>query len=145
MDFAPIASALEAAGIAVIRPRKVSDSERVEMRARIAGCDLAVVEADYAIAATGTCVVVSTPERPSSLTLLPPINVILVDTDRVLPDLAAAIEALGPATVAAHRVAMISGPSRTADIEKMIVLGVHGPRQLYTCAVWNPAAPAARS
>jgi L-lactate dehydrogenase complex protein LldG len=144
MDLAPIAKGLEAAGIAVISPRKVKDSERLEMRASIAKCDLAVVEADYAIAATGTCAVVSAPERPGSLTLLPPVNIILVNTDRILPDLAATIGALGPTTVAANRMALISGPSRTADIEKMIVLGVHGPHRLCACAVWNPEGAAPR-
>jgi len=35
-----------------------------------------------------------------------------------------------------HRIALITGPSRTADIEKMIVVGVHGPKQLYAMIVW---------
>jgi L-lactate dehydrogenase complex protein LldG len=95
-----------------------------------------VVEADYAIAATGTLVVVATPRRPGSLTLLPPANVILVDAARVLPDIAAVLNALGPAMIQEHRVAFITGPSRTADIEKMIVLGVHGPKDLYAAVVW---------
>jgi L-lactate dehydrogenase complex protein LldG len=139
MDFAPFAKALEAAGMTVVRTRAVAEAERAGMRERIANCDLAVVEADYAIAATGTFAVVATPERPSSLTLLPPANVILVDADRILPDLAAVIGSLGAETIANHRVALITGPSRTADIEKMIVLGVHGPRQLYAAAVWRQA------
>lgn len=146
MDFAPLANALETAGVTIIRPRKAADdAARAEMRARLADCDLAIVEADYAIAATGTFAVVASPERPSSLTLLPPANIILVDADRILPDLAAVIGALGSETIANHRVALITGPSRTADIEKMIVLGVHGPRQLYAAAVWNqPDAPPRR-
>jgi L-lactate dehydrogenase complex protein LldG len=94
-----------------------------------------VVEADYAIASTGTFAVVATPGRPSSLTLLPPANLIFVAVDRILPDLAAVINALGPDAVMAHRIAFITGPSRTADIEKMIVIGVHGPKQLYAAAV----------
>ncbi len=47
-----------------------------------------------------------------------------------MPDLAALIDRLGPAAVTANRLTLITGPSRTADIEKMIVLGVHGPREL---------------
>jgi L-lactate dehydrogenase complex protein LldG len=139
IDFEPFARALDAAGIAVIRPSDVENSDRAEMRARLANCDLAVVEADYGIAATGTLAIVATPRRPSSLTLLPPANIIVVDMDRMLPDLSAVISALGPSVIASHRVALISGPSRTADIEKRIVLGVHGPRLLYSAVVSSPA------
>jgi L-lactate utilization protein LutC len=98
---------------------------------------MAVAEAHYAIAATGTLVVVATPARPSSLTLLPPANLIMVDAARVLPNMAAVVSALGPDTIRQHRVAFITGPSRTADIEKMIVLGVHGPKHLYAAVVWH--------
>ena len=90
-----------------------------------------MVEADYAIAATGTLAMLATPERPGSLTLLPPVNVILVNADRIVPDLAAVIAAIGPAAIATHRLALITGPSRTADIEKRIVIGVHGPREIH--------------
>ena len=112
-------------------------SEVDQLRERLARCDLAVVEADYAISATGTLVVVATPERPGSLTLLPPANILLVEAARILPDMAAVVSALGPDTIREHRVAFITGPSRTADIEKMIVLGVHGPKDLYAAAVWS--------
>ena len=96
-----------------------------------------MVEADYGIAATGTLAMIATPERPGSLTLLPPVNVILVNAERILPDLAAALEAIGPAAITSHRLALITGPSRTADIEKRIVLGVHGPREIHVAAVWH--------
>lgn len=137
LDLAPIAKALDRPGIELIRCGKSDDAERRALRERLARCDLAVVEAHYAIAATGTLVVVATPGQPGSLTLLPPSNVILVDATRVLPDMASAVSALGRATVTAHRVAFITGPSRTADIEKMIVLGVHGPKDLYAAVVWS--------
>jgi L-lactate dehydrogenase complex protein LldG len=119
----------------LIRPARVKDEARAALRERIANCDLGVIEADYAIAATGTFCVIATPERPSSLTILPPINFIVVAADRVLPTLAEVIEAVGAHNFAAHRVALITGPSRTADIEKMIVIGVHGPKQLYAAVL----------
>jgi L-lactate dehydrogenase complex protein LldG len=136
LDPAPIVAALTRTGIEVVRCGKSNDEERSALRQRLAQCDLAIVEAHYAIAATGTLVVVATPGRPGSLTLLPPNNVILVDASRVLADMAAVMRALGPATITDHRVAFITGPSRTADIEKMIVLGVHGPKQVYAGVVW---------
>ena len=137
-DPAPIVEALERAGISVIRTAAIGDdAARAELRDKLARCDFAVVEADYAIAATGTLAMIATPERPGSLTLLPPVNVILVNAERILPDLAAALEAIGPAAITSHRLALITGPSRTADIEKRIVLGVHGPREIHVAAVWQ--------
>jgi L-lactate utilization protein LutC len=136
LDLAPIVQTLDRSGIELVRCSKCDDGERRALRERLARCDLAVVEAHYAIASTGTLVVVATPGRPGSLTLLPPANVILVDAARVFPDMAAVVSALGPGTITEHRVAFITGPSRTADIEKMIVLGVHGPKDLYAAVVW---------
>lgn len=137
-DPAPIATELERAGIEVMRTAAADDDEaRSALRARLARCDLAIAEAHYAIASTGTLVMVATPARPSSLTLLPPANVIIVDAVRMMPDLAATMAALGADAIASHRVVLITGPSRTADIEKRIVLGVHGPRELYVAIVWH--------
>jgi L-lactate utilization protein LutC len=137
-DPAPIVDALELAGITVIRTAAIADdAARAELRGKLARCDFAVAEADYAIAATGTLAMLATPERPGSLTLLPPVNLILVSAERILPDLAAALEAIGPAAIASHRLALVTGPSRTADIEKRIVLGVHGPREIHVAVVWH--------
>ena len=96
-----------------------------------------MLEADYAIAATGTLVMVSMPARPASLSLVPPVNFVMVNADRILADLASVLAAIGPATIAAHRLALVTGPSRTADIEKRIVRGVHGPRELHVAALWQ--------
>ena len=135
INLEPAARALERAGASVIRAHEATDGERAAVRQRIAGCDLGIVEADYAIASTGTFAVLGGPGRPNSLTLLPPANLIVVDADRILPDLAAMVDAIGSETIRTHRLALITGPSRTADIEKMIVLGVHGPKQLYAAAI----------
>ncbi len=136
LDTAAVGRALEQAGVAIIRPGAGDDAGRAGYRERLAGCDLGIVEADAAIAATGTVAVVGTPASPNSLTLLPPSNLVIVNADRMWSDLAAAVAAIGAATFTAKRVAMITGPSRTADIEKMIVLGVHGPKKLYAMAIW---------
>jgi L-lactate dehydrogenase complex protein LldG len=136
LDFEPIGRALEAARMAVVRTNAKKRDDAPPLRERIAQADLGVVEADAAIASTGTLAVVGTPASPASLTLTPPANLIIFHADRVHADLAAAIAALGPEPFVKSRVAMITGPSRTADIEKMIVLGVHGPRRLFAIAAW---------
>jgi L-lactate dehydrogenase complex protein LldG len=137
LDLEPAARALEHSGVTVIRAHKTSATDRPALRERIANCDLGIIEADYAIASTGTFAMLGSPDRPNSLTLLPPTNLIVVDADRILPDLAALIAAVGPETIVAHRLALVTGPSRTADIEKLIVLGVHGPKELYAAVVWR--------
>jgi L-lactate dehydrogenase complex protein LldG len=136
LDTAAITRALEQAGVPVILPGAGGDAERASFRSRIAGCDLGIVEADAGIAATGTLAVIGRTDSPNSLTLLPPTNLIIVNADRMRPDLAATVAAIGAETFTSKRVALITGPSRTADIEKMIVLGVHGPKKLYVLAIW---------
>ncbi len=136
LDMDAIGEALERADFRIVRTVPVADTERAAMRARVADADLGIAEADFAIASTGTLAVVSTANRPSSLTLLPPASLVIVQIDRVMANLAAVLAKMGPAGVAANRLTLITGPSRTADIEKRIVLGVHGPKSLHVIVVW---------
>ncbi|HZC45675.1 MAG TPA: lactate utilization protein [Candidatus Acidoferrum sp.] len=136
LDMDAIGEALERADFTIVRTVPVADTDRAAMRARVADADLGIAEADYAIASTGTLAVISNELRPASLTLLPPASLVIVQIDRVLANLAAVLTALGPAGVAANRLTLITGPSRTADIEKRIVLGVHGPKSLHVIVVW---------
>lgn len=132
-------AALEGAGCALMKPRGIDkghEDERAAMIAQFASCDIGVAEAHFAVASTGTFAVMTAEARPSSLTLLPPISVIIVDIDRVLPNLAAAIAGFGVDAISTNRVSFITGPSRTADIEKRIVMGVHGPKMLYGAIIW---------
>jgi len=136
LDMDAVGEALERADFRIVRTVPVADTERAAMRARVADAELGVAEADFAIASTGTLAVVSTASRPSSLTLLPPASLVIVQIDRVMANLAAVLAEMGPAGVAANRLTLITGPSRTADIEKRIVLGVHGPKSLHVIVVW---------
>jgi L-lactate dehydrogenase complex protein LldG len=136
LDMDAIGEALERADFRIVRTVPVADTERAAMRARVADAELGIAEADFAIASTGTLAVVSTASRPSLLTLLPPASLVIVQIDRVMANLAAVLAEMGPAGVAANRLTLITGPSRTADIEKRIVLGVHGPKSLHVIVVW---------
>ncbi len=136
VDSGRLAETLASADREIIRTVSANnEGERAAFRAKLAACDFGIIEADYAIASTGTFCIVAGGRRPSSLTILPPINFIFVSTERILPSLAEVIAAVGPERFRSNRVALITGPSRTADIEKMIVIGVHGPKQLYAAAV----------
>ena len=132
-------AALEATGCLLMKPRAIDkghENDRAAMIEQFAACDIGIAEAHYAIASTGTFAVMTAEARPNSLTLLPPISVIIVNIDRVVPNLATAIAGFGPGTMARNRVSFITGPSRTADIEKRIVMGVHGPKMLYGAIIW---------
>jgi L-lactate dehydrogenase complex protein LldG len=136
LDIDAVGEALERADFRIVRTIPVADTERAAMRARVADAELGIAEADFAIASTGTLAVVANANRPGSLTLLPTASLVIVQIDRVMPNLAAVLAAMGPDGVAANRLTLITGPSRTADIEKRIVLGVHGPKSLHVIVVW---------
>lgn len=97
--------------------------------------EIGVVEADYAIAATGTLALVASPQNPRVLSLLPPISVVALRASRIVPNLAAMFGRLDPAVIAHQSIVLVTGPSRTADIEKRLVLGAHGPKELYLALI----------
>ena len=81
--------------------------------------------ADFAIAETGTLVASAGAGKARMTTLAPPVNVMLVARNAIVATLAEAMPLLSSATSV-----MITGPSRTADIEGILVRGVHGPGEL---------------
>lgn len=98
------------------------------LRAFCSAADAGVSSAIAALAETGTVVVDSGPGRSRLVTLLPPVHIVLLPASRLTADLftwAAAREGTLPANVT-----LISGPSKTADIEQTLAIGVHGPRRL---------------
>lgn len=88
------------------------------------------------IAETGGLVVCPSPEEPRLLSLVPPIHLVLLDPERIWNTLAEAIAELGWAAGPMPRNALvISGPSKTADIEQTLAYGVHGPKRLVVVLV----------
>lgn len=100
------------------------------LRTRAAGAAAGITGADALLAETGTVVLAATPERPRSLSLLPGRHVVLATTDQLLPDLEGWIERRGLLLAPDPCTVFVTGPSRTADIEKVLVTGMHGPREL---------------
>ena len=134
-DSAPIATRLAEGGCEIMTIRGKDGPAVAALKQRLSKIDAGIVEADYAIAATGTLAVIGAPARPRSLSLIPPTNIVLLSAARILPNLAALLAAVGPETIASHPMVLVTGPSRTADIEKRIVIGVHGPKELYVVIV----------
>ena len=92
--------------------------------------------AQWAVAETGTLVLVSRHERHRLSTLLPDLHIALVPASRLLATLGDAFVRIEPeSTPDAATITFVTGPSRTADIELELVVGVHGPKALHVVLV----------
>ena len=97
--------------------------------------DTGITDADAAMAETGSVVIASGPHRPRTASFGPLVHIVLVPASRVVPDLldlwprSAAREATPSSLV------LISGPSKTADIEGILITGVHGPSVVHVLLV----------
>ena len=92
-------------------------------------CDLGVTEADYMLPETGTLVLKSSFVQPRAVSLLPRIHLAIVRPEILRADL----HQVFSESKDDHYLVFITGPSRTADIELTVTLGVHGPKNLF---VW---------
>jgi len=103
-----------------------------DFRARSAQASLGITGANFALAATGSVVLESTPEPIRLATTLPERHIVLLDPRKILADDLAAVPLLRSFHQSQPRnfLAYITGPSRTADIERVLTIGVHGPREL---------------
>ena len=108
-------------------------SSRRRNSRQLAQADLSITGAEFLIAESGTVLIASTGSS-RQISLLPTAHLVLATPDQICPDLAAVFQRLGTAPEEGRLPAaltMITGPSRTADIEKVLIKGAHGPvRQL---------------
>ena len=107
-------------------------------RERLFACDLGVSGAQAGIAETGTLVLDSHAELHRLISLVPPIHVAVLRSAAIASDLGAALSALDHSGDPGA-VTLITGPSRTADIELELVIGVHGPRALHAIVLEEPS------
>jgi L-lactate dehydrogenase complex protein LldG len=88
--------------------------------------------ASWGVAETGTVVIDSVDIRVRLASMLPEVHVVLLPESRVVARMTDLTQAIGAAlSDAPGYLAMITGPSRTADVERVLTIGVHGPRQLH--------------
>ena len=94
--------------------------------------DVGVTMAQAAIAETGTLVLESEKERHRLVSLLPPVHVAIVRSDDICLTIGDALkQSRGREEEMSRAITFITGPSRTADIELTLTVGVHGPKELY--------------
>jgi L-lactate dehydrogenase complex protein LldG len=116
----------------------------LEARPTVGDDRLGVTGVFCAIAETGTLVVVSGADTPSATTLLPDTHVAIVSANRIVDTMEDAFALIRKERGSVPRaINMISGPSRTGDIEQTIVLGAHGPFRVHILVV--DAAPASQA
>ena len=116
-----VADSLRSLGVEIVSPNA--------NKHEIALCDLGITEADYLLPETGTLVLHSSAVKPRGVSLLPRVHLAIVRPEMLRADM----NQVFAEAKNSHYLVFITGPSRTADIELTVTLGVHGPKNLY---VW---------
>jgi L-lactate dehydrogenase complex protein LldG len=100
-------------------------------------CDAGISECDALVAQTGSVLVTSRSAGGRALSVLPPHHVVLARREQLVADLPAAFALLTARYGERYPsfISLITGPSRTGDIERILVLGAHGPKEL-TILCW---------
>jgi L-lactate dehydrogenase complex protein LldG len=97
--------------------------------------DLGISNVEHLVAETGSLVMAARPDEPRSVSLLPPIHLALADKSQILPDLFDLFDLFSPVNSPDSQppscLTVITGPSKTGDIELRLVTGVHGPGEIH--------------
>jgi L-lactate dehydrogenase complex protein LldG len=96
---------------------------------------IGVTGVDFALAESGTMVVSSMTEGSQLASLAPPVHLALYTRAQVLGSLEEVLERVSPSSNPGRSVVLITGTSRTADIEQILIRGVHGPREVHAILV----------
>ncbi|HEX6183287.1 MAG TPA: lactate utilization protein [Pyrinomonadaceae bacterium] len=138
-----LAAGLAARGLQSFHVTDFAPHERAGLIARLEGCGAGVTAADYAIAETGTLVLTGDEEGALLASLLPAVHIALLLPRQIGGSLAEVVGRLkrermgrdlhrGPTCRSAT---FITGPSRTSDVELVLSIGVHGPKQLHVVII----------
>ena len=113
---------------------KSADERKVKL-GQLAQAQVGVTGALAGIAATGTVVLASGPDRARLAWLLPPVHVVLLSSHSIYPTLSSFFSEREDCVRRSSHVAFVTGPSRTADIEQTLTRGVHGPTNVHIVLV----------
>jgi L-lactate utilization protein LutC len=134
LDSLNLAERLRAAGMEVVVVDQLSPDS---CRESFFAADIGISPVDFLLAETGSVVLMAGPEDPRSLSLLPPVHIAVAERSQLLPDLFDLFESPiwtergGPSSC----LSVITGPSKTGDIELRLVTGVHGPGEIHVVLV----------
>ena len=116
---------------------------RKSLRQSFIDADMGITGANVAIADTGTLVIVSNEGNGRLVSTLPPVHVALLGVEKIMPTIDDAVAVLkvlsksGTGQDLTSYVSFITGPSRTADIELSLTIGVHGPKEVHIILLDN--------
>lgn len=105
----------------------------------LADCDASITTCEYLIARTGT-IVMSTAQTGRTTSVYAPVHICIAYTNQLVYDNKEALQLLKEKYEGRipSSITFATGPSRTADIEKTLVVGVHGPKEVYLFLVDKP-------
>jgi L-lactate dehydrogenase complex protein LldG len=127
----PYAYALSAGGVI---PGDTHPGLRFDVTRETAeAAKVGISQVEWGIAATGTLVTDATAVERRLVSTLPPIHIAILPTAAIEADMAAVFTKADPRRI--PYLSMITGPSRTADIERVLTIGVHGPARLVIVCV----------
>ncbi len=104
---------------------------RQQLLAELAPTTIGITGTMGALADTGSIAVQSGAGRGRLTSLLPPVHIALLKTELLYPTMAHFLRAQPEMVMSGSNLVFISGPSRTADIEGILTLGIHGPKELH--------------
>lgn len=118
------------------------NEERQAFREKLIQSYIGITSADYCVAQSATLVMRTRPGQPRAVSLVPSIHVAVIQAGRIIKDLKELYFRLrhDPREKdmgIGNCMTLISGPSKTADIELEMVFGAHGPRELHVCIIEN--------
>jgi L-lactate dehydrogenase complex protein LldG len=127
-----LAETIEAAGIIFETPTLSAEADaRLTELAALDPVVAGLTGARGAVAETGTLVLATGPGRSRLASLLPPVHIALVSRRRLYATLPAFLSANPGVVSEGSNLVFVTGPSRTADIEMTLTLGVHGPKEVH--------------
>jgi L-lactate utilization protein LutC len=126
---------LSECGVTALEGVRSGVTERDELRQLCATVGVGVTSADYALADTGSLVLLSSAREARMISLLPPAHVAVIPAAALLTGLDELLSMLPRPAEQTSSMVLITGPSRTADIEQILVRGVHGPGEVHAVIV----------
>jgi L-lactate dehydrogenase complex protein LldG len=126
---------LDRLGIAGLPGVQVAPGDPAAVKEACAAADIGVTTAEYGMCDTGALVVLASSRESRLASLLPTIHVTVLPAERILTGLDELFTVMPDPGAVSSSMVLIGGPSKTADIEQILTLGVHGPREIHLVIV----------